>query len=365
MKVFFCRCGRSIRPQVVRKGLALLLVFMLLAVSGCSNQAEELDQGQNEVVELRLAHFWPSTHPVETELVQPWAKAVNEATGGRVKINSYPNQTLLPSDATYGGVVDGIADIGISCFAYTRGRFPVLEVFELPGILYKDSKVASMVAWQGIKELNPQEIQDTKLMMVITTGPGNIFTKDPVSNLDDLKGLEIRATGLSAKTLSALGAIPVAMPQSEAYDALAKGTVKANLGPDEILQGWRQAEVTDYLTETPFLYNTLFFVTMNVDKWESLDPDIQQAIEAVNEEYFTQVAAGLWDKQNEAALKWAVEEKGMEIINLLPEEADKWINLVKPIQDEFIEQMNAQGFDGQKILDTVKDLADKYNEDSQ
>jgi len=32
------------------------------------------------------------------------------------------------------------------------------------------------------------------------------------------------------------------------------------LGPDEVLQGWKQAEVTKYITKTPFLYNTLFFV---------------------------------------------------------------------------------------------------------
>jgi TRAP-type C4-dicarboxylate transport system substrate-binding protein len=104
-------------------------------------------------------------------------------------------------------------------------------------------------------------------MMVLTTGSGDIFSKVPVKTLNDLQGLDIRATGLSAKTLKALGANPVAMPQSESYESLSKGVVKANLGPVEVLQGWKNAEVTQYLTKTPFLYNTLFFVTMNVDKW--------------------------------------------------------------------------------------------------
>ncbi len=78
----------------------------------------------------------------------------------------------------------------------------------MPGITYNNSKVASKVAWEGIKELNPKEVQDTKLLMVITTGPGDLFTKAPVRNLEDLKGMEIRATGLSAHTLTALGANP-------------------------------------------------------------------------------------------------------------------------------------------------------------
>jgi TRAP-type C4-dicarboxylate transport system substrate-binding protein len=48
----------------------------------------------------------------------------------------------------------------------------------------------------------------------------------------------------------------------------------------------------------------------------ALDPKDQAAIEAVSEKYFSEVAMGLWDKQNESALKYAVEEKGMEVITL-------------------------------------------------
>lgn len=350
--------------------LSLLLVIALLAVSGCgktspttSTPKEAPKKSQTQTIELRLAHFWPSTHPAEVKLVQPWAKAIEEATGGQVKIVSYPNQTLLQADSIYDGVLNGIADIGISCFSYTRNGFPVLEVFELPGITYESSRVASTVAWEGIKELNPKEVQDSKLMMVLTTGPGDIYSKVAVRNLQDLKGLEIRATGLSAKTLQALGATPVAMPQSDAYESLSKGVVKANLGPVEVLKGWRQAEVTQYLTQTPFLYNTLFFVTMNLDKWNSLDAETQKAIEKVNEKFFKEVAAGLWDKQNEEALKWAVDEKGMELIQLPADEAQRWIELVKPIQDDFVKRMDKQGFEGAQILNTAKTLADKYNKE--
>jgi len=361
------KCGRKFsRPREIVLLLAVLI--MAAALSGCSSTPSSQGQdgsatGGPKAIELKLAHFFPSTHPAETELIQPWAQAIEEATGGQVKITSYPGETLLKADAIYEGVVTGIADIGLSCFSYTRGRFPVLEVFELPGITYNNSKVASKVAWEGIKQLNPQEVQDTKLMMVLTTGPGDLFTKVPVRNLDDLQGLEIRATGLSAKTLEALGAIPVAMPQSDAYEALSKGVVKGNLSPVEVLKGWRHAEVTDYLTLTPFLYNTLFFVTMNLDKWNSLSPDVQKAIEAVNEKYFAEVAMGLWDKQNESALKWAVEEMGQEVITLPEEEAARWISLVKPIQDEFVAKMDARGLRGQEILDTVKELAGKYNKE--
>lgn len=339
----------------------MVILTLLVTISGCSKKQDApAGEAKQETIEIRLAHFFPSTHPAETDLIQPWAKEIETATAGKVKITSYPGESLLPAAQIYDGVVNGIADMGLSCFSYTRGRFPVLEVFELPGIIYPDSDSASKVAWEGIKELNPKEVQDTKLLMVLTTGPGDLYTKVPVKSLADMKGLQIRATGLSAKTLRALGAVPEAMPQSEAYEAISKGIVKGNLGPIEVLKGWRQAEVTDYVTRTPFLYNTLFFITMNLDKWNSLDEETKKAIETVSEKYFNEVACGLWDKQNETAWKWAVEQEGMQEITLTEEEAAKWIKLIEPIQDEFVTAMDQQGFEGQKILDTVKALADKY-----
>lgn len=353
----------SRQPSTKMSVMLFLLVLTLgLTITGCSSNSTG-EQGQKQTVELKLAHFFPATHPAETDLVQPWAKAIEEATDGQVKITSYPGSTLLKPEATYDGVVNGIADIGLSCYAYTRGRFPVLEVFELPGITYENSKVASKVAWEGIKQLNPEEIQDTKLMMVMTTGPGDLFTKQPVKNLADLKAMTIRATGLSAKTLEVLGATPVAMPMSETYEAISKGVVQGNLGPQEVLKGWKNAEVTDYVTITPFLYNTVFFITMNMDQWNSLSPEVQQAIEEVNEKYFEEVAMGLWDMQNEEALQWAVDETGIEVITLPEEEASRWIELVQPIQDEFVTTINEKGLNGQEILDLVKTLADQYNDE--
>ena len=360
MKQMWSRGGAG--PKV----LALLLVLMLMAVAGCTKKEETQPTSSQNVkekkVELKLAHFWPSTHPAETQLVQPWATEIEKASNGQVKITSYPQNSLAQPEAIYKAVKSGIADIGISCFSYTRGQFPVSEVFELPGITYNNSQVASRVAWEGIQEFNPKEVQDTKLLMVLTTGPGDLYTKKPVRKLEDIKGMEIRATGLSAKTLECVGATPIAMPQSDAYDALSKGMVKGNLGPIEVLQGWKQAEVTKYITKSPFLYNTLFFVTMNKDKWDSLSPDNQKVVEEVTAKFFDEVAAGLWDKQNEDAMNGAIKENQMEIITLSPAETERWIKLVEPVQADYVTRMSKIGVDGQKILDRVKELADKYNQ---
>src|SRR5690554_389382 len=314
------------------------------------------------VIELNLAHFFPATHPVEKVVVQKWIDQVDAATEGKIVVTSYPGETLLNSAEVYEGVTSGIADLGISCFSYTRGRFPLLEAFELPGIIYQNAKVASVVAWEGIKKHSPEEVQDTHLLMVFTTGPGHLFIKTPVRNLQDLQGMQIRATGLSAQTLETLGAVPVAMGQPEAYEAISRGLVKGNLSPLEVLQGWRHAEVTDYLTLTPFIYNTLFFFTMSREAWDKLTPELQETMTEVSERIFLETAAGIWDFQNKEALQWAIESTGQQVIQLDAGEEERWIELVAPVQKEFIKKMEEKDLPGEAMLQTVKELANKYNQ---
>ena len=367
-----------------KKSIVLISVMCVLVLfcslgAGCSQpqsqpasnggdagqtDAAQVDESSQERVSinLRLAHFWPATHPAEVTLVQGWAKLMNEVTDGQITITSFPGETLLASAEIYDGVKSGIADIGMSCFSYTRGRFPLLEVFELPGIIYNNSKVASKVAWEGIKELNPAEVQDTKLLMVLCTGPGALFTKVPVHELEDIKNMTIRATGLSAKTLEALGATPVAMPQADAYEALSKGVVQANMSPLEVLEGWRHAEVTDYVIIAPFLYNTLFFMTINLDAWNKIPAHLQDAMLEATEKFYDETCIGLWDVQNDSGLEFAINETGQQVIELSDEEQARWIGLIEPIQDEFVDSMAKLGLDGAEALQLTKDLADRYNE---
>ena len=332
--------------------IAVALLFSLL--SGCTS-------GEDGVYDLKLAHFFPAAHPAEKELVQRWIKAVEETTGGRVRITSFPHGTLIDAENIYEGVVEGAADIGLSCFSYTGGRFPLLEVFELPGIVYENSEAASRVAWEGIKRLQPREVQDTKLMMVWATGPGDLFSTVPVKSLDDLRDLKVRAPSRSAvEALLELGAIPESMPQTDVYDALRRNMLQANLSPLEVLKGWNQAEVTNYVTVTPFLYNMLFFLTINLDLWNSFPEEIRLKIEQVNEQIFEEVAAGRWDSQNREALQYA-REKGVELISLSEEETRLWLERLKAVQDHYVRKMEEKNLPGREALALVKQLAEEFN----
>ena len=64
---------------------------------------------------------------VQTKLLADYAKEVESRSNGKVEINFYPGETLIKAAQTYDGVVNDMVDIGFSCLAYTRGRFPLLD----------------------------------------------------------------------------------------------------------------------------------------------------------------------------------------------------------------------------------------------
>lgn len=355
-----------------RKALLLSIVgiFVLcMTMSGCGEKDQPADPETPalppaKTFNLSLAHFWPGAHVVETQLVADWAEAIEQATGGQITIVSYPGGTLSPGREIYESVVQGVADMGISAYAYTRGRFPVVEAFLLPGIGYNTAKAASMALMEGIERLDPQEIKDTKHIFSFSTGPGHLMvTGRTVSSIEDLSGLEIGATaGPRADAVSHLGATPVIIPMPEWYEALSRGIMGGGIAPLEVLEGFRLGEVTaDSITMTPFLYSQHFFLVMNLEKWNALPADLQQIIEEVSADYFDKNVRGLWDDINARGVSWTEQRKPVEIIDLTPEEEARWISAIEPILDDYKQFLNGRGLDGEMIMQTVAELADKYN----
>jgi TRAP-type C4-dicarboxylate transport system substrate-binding protein len=309
---------------------------------------------------LNLANFFPASHFMNTTLIKQWVEEVDKATGGKVKITSFPGQTLLKAPETYDGVVSGTADIGVGAFAYTRGRFPVMEGFELPGIYFGSCTATNLTAWDGYQKFNPKELQDVKVLWFYSVGPGILFTKKQVKSMADLKGMRIRATGLTAKSIKALGATPVAMPMPDVYEALSKGVVGGNVAPPEVLKGWKQSDVTDYIAIVPPVYNGVHYCVMNLDKWNALPADTRKAIDAVNEKFIL-TAGRIWDSEMKAnGIDYGLE-KGMKMSRWSDSENEKAMKLMQPILDDYVARMDKKGLPGKEVLDFVKMKAAEYS----
>jgi TRAP-type C4-dicarboxylate transport system substrate-binding protein len=343
----------------------LLVLSLMFSLSGCGGgggeQKDAVDPGETKPVELKFAVMHGPTHAVVKQILEPWVQEVEKATEGRVKITIYPVDTLLKSNDIYEGVVSGIADIGTCDPGYNPGRFPMLSAFFLGGLEYANSKVASYVAWDLVKETELDETKDTKFMFVYGLQPSNIYSTTPIRKLEDLQGKQIRVTGFAADSIKALGGTPVGMPMPEAYEGLLKGTINANLAPAEVLLGWNQAEVTSTITMTPFINTVFHYITMNLEVWNSLPEDIQEQIEGANKKVFEQTST-VFDEICAEGLDYAVNEFGHEVIELSKEEKDKWKARLEPLQEKWVKEMESKGLPAQEVLDRVKEACDKYNE---
>jgi len=318
-------------------GIAVVLLCFLMSPA----------QGQEKVISLSYSNFFPATH-ANSIIADQWGKEVEKRTNGRVKVAYYPGGTLTPANQTYDSVVKGIADIGLSCQAYTRGKFPLTEVIDLP-LAYKNGLTATRMTNEFYKKFQPKEYDETQVMYLHAHGPGLLHTKKPVTKLEEVKGLKIRSTGLSARVAQALGGAPVGMPMPESYDALSKGVADGILAPNEALKGFRLGEVTAYTTENyGSAYSTAFFVVMNKAKWNSLPKDIQGIIQKINEEWIDKQGK-VWDDIDREGKDFSMQ-KGMKYIPLSPQEDARWAALVKPILDEYVQNSKAKGLPGDAAL---------------
>ena len=324
-----------------------MAVFLLVLLLGICFAGFPGYSNAQKVITLNYSNFFPAPHR-HSVIAEQWCKEIEKRTNGRVKIAYFPGGTLTPAAQIYDGVVKGISDIGFSCFAYTRGKFPLTEVVDLP-IGLKDGTTATRLINEYYKKFKPKEIDEVQVMYLHAHGPGMLHTKKPVSKQEELKGMKIRATGLASKIVIALGASPVGTTMPETYDALRTGVADGAMAPFEALQGFKWGEVINSSTVAYGSgYSTGMFIVMNKGKWNSLPPDIQKIIVKVNEEWIERQARA-WDEIEKEGIEFT-KKRGNKIIYLTKEEDARWAAAVKPIQDEYVKNTKAKGLPGDEAL---------------
>lgn len=319
-----------------------------------------LSQGAEKAITISFNN--PDFPPVHFMAVaaEAYARAIEKETNGKVKVTVFHRGGLTSSAECYEGVLSGVSDVCHSAFAFTRGRFPLMEAVDLPGYPTFTPRLTSRVAWEFYKKFRPKELAETHVLLVHAHSPGDIAMRNkPVNTLEDLKGQKIRCTGLSAKIVKALGGTPVAMAKAEQYEALQRGVVDGSTTGINELKNFKTAEVTKYTTaHAPVGYVTAFYYVMNLKKWNSLPPDIQRAFIDVSERWVDYLGKE-WDREEGEGYQLG-KKKGHQFIFLSPQEATRWEKAVTPLYDEYIKDMASKGLPGKEAIEYRKQLIDKY-----
>jgi TRAP-type C4-dicarboxylate transport system substrate-binding protein len=308
-------------------------------------------------IKLSYANFPPApTFPCVQ--MERWKEEVEKRAGGSVAINTYPGGTLLGAKNMMDGVIAGQADIGCLCMAYQPGRFIVTNATALP-MGFPNATVASLTLWDLYRKQKPEEFAKVKVLTMFTCAPANIYAKKPVRSLEDLKGLELRASGGVAQYLKALGAAPVGMPQSETPEALQKGVVQGAVSSLETLMDFKYAEICKYVTMINGPVYP-FAVVMNMAKWNSLPKDVQEVMDGlrIEQAWWT---GNYMDKHVDESIEWSKKNHNIEIIKLTQKELARWDKMVKPIPDKWSEDAKAKGLPARTILKDIKVARDYHS----
>lgn len=312
-------------------------------------------------IKLKVAGYHPPGHMVST-LLAKYCQEVNKRSGGRLELTPYSAGTLLSPTKMAAGVSVGIADIGFSHCSYTRGRFPVTEIMELP-LGMPSSWIATHVANDFYAKFKPKE-WDQYHVLLFTTSPVNVIqtVSKPIRTLEDFKGLKIRGTGKSGDIVKALGAVPMPIETPDLYDAIKRGVVDGAYLTMETYKGFRTGELFKYNTESWKVGSVYaFYVVMNKNKYNSLPNDLKKVFDDVSKSFIEEFAVGFNNIDIEG-LDFFLK-KGGKTFALSDAESARWVKAVQPVIADYKKDMISKGFKPAEVdgwLKFVKERTDYW-----
>ena len=299
---------------------------------------------------LTYSSWVPPSHHLSVWQVN-WANTVEKATSGRVKFQLLPKHPSAPQ-GTFDAVRDGLMDLSYVTASYTPARHVLPLMPELPGAgetAEINSVAYSRIHWKHFHKVG--EYNGVKLLAVWTHGPGQMFTKKPVKNINDLQGLKIRTGGgVAEKVAKALGTSAFVKPAPESYELLKSGVADGVFFPLESVVSFKLDTVLEQATLFPGgMYSSAFGFFMNQDKWNKLSKQDQAIIEKHSFEYAARSNGKSWDTADQKGLA-ALKSAKVKIVN-----ADKaLLGEVRTRSDRIIEdwiaKANAKGVDAPAVL---------------
>ncbi len=284
-----------------------------------------------------MSVVWPEGN-FHTHNAMAFAEQVSDATDGDVQITVHSGGALgIKGPEGMAAVRDGLVPIADILMSQQVGENPALGVETLPYLAPTLPDLALLHKfYRPVIESIAEDMNQKLLYMVPWPGQA-VYSPEPIETLADLEGLTIRVVDANGDAFfNALGAAPLQMPWGEVVPSLAAGTIKgvttsSSSGVDGAF--W---EFMDNMNTFNW-QSSSNIVTVNLDSWNALDPEDQQAIEEVAAELEGQ----FWlNSANEDASKIAtLKENGMTVSSPSPELQEALLEAARPLWDAFKERV--------------------------
>lgn len=323
---------------------------------------DEIDKSDWINLDLTYSTFLAADAPGQDGIDLLQAKC-NEYMGeGYINITTYANGTLLSVVDTFDGIVNGVAEMGIVLSSTLTGRLPVTMVADIAGLYYASSQAGCRTMRDYLAQTQPEELKDVVVLFPISTTPQALSSTKKIEKLEDLAGMQIRATSSAADAVKSWGAVPVSMAIGEVYEGMRNGLVEGCISSVGAFGNSKFEEVAPYCLVTPFIGSSNL-VVMNRTVYESM-PESQRAVfdKCVDETFEEFYSTYIEDFSNDPNSQYYLDT--IDSITFLEgEELAKFTEAVKDLPAQYVEYLNSQGFNGQELMDLYTSLLEKYNEE--
>jgi TRAP-type C4-dicarboxylate transport system substrate-binding protein len=337
-----------------RTCITVFLAIILAIAVGSAGAAEKS-------ITIRYASPYSPKHPQAIPNVV-WMEKMEKETNGRLKFKAYFGGTLMSPKESYAELQKGVADATTVTVAYSphgfdlhKGIFPFMYGEPNDGLRRK--------IFKEIAAKFPEiyaEFKDVKILRLSTGSNYQLVTTKPVRNINDLKGMSIKATGHYVQWVKGAGGEGVPLPMSETYIALQKGTVDGLLAPVETMKTFKFAEVAKYVTVLNITSTPYPGEAMNLNTWNSLPADLQDKI-ADSQEWWESEYDRVQETKNQEGKAFA-KSKGVEFIEPAPEDLSGFYELLKKVCLDSARKLDQEGFQGTAIFNEIRLLVEKNSQ---
>lgn len=341
---------------------AIASAALLLSVAACGSG----DSGEAgaEAIEIRYATANPET-TAQMQLVTSWMEEVEERTGGQVRFEPYFGGSLLGALEIHGAVADGTVEMGYIANTYYPDLLPLFEIGSLPFV--GDNEIAMMQTLNQMyqeNELLQEEFANNGISMLAfhPVAPTALLTSQPVTNLEQMAGLRIRAIGYNAEAYQAAGAEPVAIDPNEMYEAVQRGVIDGvgALAFDQV-PAFAIEEVAPNITNTGMGIYASVGLGINTAFFEGLPADVQETMVEAGEELMAEESQPMMEEASRAACE-TVLENGATVTEWEAQQTDQWRqDVVEALAADYVQKASEDGgHEPQEVQDFYDEFTSTY-----
>lgn len=321
--------------------------FLLsLALAAAAAAAPVVVLAQSQPLTLKMAHIYAPGN-IWFETAQAYANAVEQRSGGKVKIQIAPSGSTGDWPASIEALKIGTNDIVLQSVG-TLDRYNTIAGIEAYPYLVRDVEHFKRVYYGPMGSQLFDEIAAKTQFRIIGAGyrgARHLSSNKAVHNVGELKGLKLRVPPLKMyrATWEYLGASPVPMGVAELFTSLQQGVVDGQENPLEVIEGQKFNEVQKYVVETAHVIGAMTFIFSN-NRFKSLPPEIQTMLKEEGEKVMLASTDRMVTLEDE--IKKQLQAKGMQFIKVdtgpfrerltpmvkdFPELAD-WVKKIQAVQ---------------------------------